>query len=544
LPASRQVNTPHDSLCCAVSRVHHSDDEATMFLRPLPHLLIASFLLATTSTAWSQSAENLLPYVPEDANSIAILRIADLKDSPRGRQEDWASQHEAEFLAGSMTLPPWVTVFVRASHVQIGTRQRNWTVAVLPLPDDYAMATLADKEGTEVQDIAGHQAVFAPRLGGYFVELTAEAPRVLGGIAPAGRQQVARWIGESRAGPSAYLREAAQHTDAQIVIALDMQDMLEPALVRYRLDGSAALQDKPQAKTALTLDFQTLRGVQLRVRVAETASAEVRMDFGRSLGDEAQFVKPLLIELVHDAGAALDELEDAAVDVRGRSVTMKMPLSDESLRRILSLVTTPPPASAGEPMAETPPAPMPEASSGSRIDLAASRRYFNAVNQNIDDLQRAYSRAKNYSRTAQWHVNFAERIDHLPTAGVDPALLEYGITIRERLLALAASLRGTAVQIDALNDSVVYNVDVQPAYATGFDWWWGGAHTAWGPYYYGQPYSVNVSSNLQDVRAQQAEVVQASAPDRDQIWQMINDERASVEREMIGKFGPEFKGQR
>ncbi|MBW8529536.1 hypothetical protein K1T59_24425, partial [Salmonella enterica] len=81
--------------------------------------------------------------------------------------------------------------------------------------------------------------------------------------------------------------------------------------------------------------------------------------------------------------------------------------------------------------------------SGSRIDLAASRRYFNAVNQNVDDLQRAYSRAKNYSRTAQWHVNFAERIDHLPASGVDPALLEYGITVRERLLALAASLRGT-----------------------------------------------------------------------------------------------------
>jgi hypothetical protein len=223
-----------------------------------------------------------------------------------------------------------------------------------------------------------------------------------------------------------------------------------------------------------------------------------------------------------------------------------MPLSDESLRRILSLVTAPPPPSAPETAeaATTTPPPPDAQPSGSRIDLKASRRYFNAVNQNIDDLQKAYSRAKTYSRTAQWHVNFAERIDHLPVNGVDPALLEYGINMRERLLALAASLRGTGVQVDALNNSVVYNVDVQPAYATGFDWWWGGAYTAWGPYTYGQPYSVNVTSNLQDVRAQQAEVVQASAPDRDQIWQMIVDERASVEREMIGKFGPEFKSKR
>ena len=511
-----------------------------MLLRPLPHLLMATILLATTGTAWSQSVAELLPLVPEDANTIAILRIDELKNSPRGQLQDWRAKHEAEFLAGSMTLPPWVKVFVRASHAQIGARQRDWTVAVLPLPDDYALSTLAEKEQSEIQEIAGHQAVFAPRLGGYFVELEQTAPRVLGVIAPAGRQQVSRWISESRAGPSEYLRTAAADADAQIVIAVDMQDMLEPALVRYRLNGSAVLQGQPQATTALTIGFQTLRGVQLKVHVAETATAEISLEFGRSLGDESKFIKPLLIELLGDAGAALDELDDATVAVRGRTVTMQMPLSDESMRRILSLVTTPPPASTAESVAETPPQPQPEPESGSRVDLAASRRYFRGVNGNIDDLQRAHSRATNYSRTAQWHVNFAERIAHLPTAGVHPALLEYGVTIRERLLALAASLRGTAMEIDALNNSIVYDVNVQPVYNTGFEWWWGGARTAWGPYYYGQPMAVEVTSNLQDVRAQQAQAVQATAPDRDQIWQMINAERAAVEREMLEVFGPDF----
>lgn len=515
-----------------------------MLLRPLPHLLIATLLLATTGTAWSQSVENLLQFVPEDANTIAILRIDELKNSPRGQQEDWAAKHEVEFLSGSMTLPPWVKVFVRASHGQIGTRQRDWTVAVLPLPDDYAMTTLAEKEQSEIQEIAEHQAVFAPRLGGYFVELEKTAPRVLGVIAPAGRQQVSRWISESRAGPSEYLRTAAEDTDAQIIIAIDMQDMLEPALVRYRLNGSAVLQGQPQATTSLTISFQTLRGVQLKVHVAEEATAEISLEFGRSLGDEAKFIKPLLIELLGDAGAAIDELDDATVSVRGRTVTMQMPLSDESMRRILSLVTTPPPASSAESAAETPPQPMPEPETGSRIDLAASRRYFRAVNGNIDDLQRAFGRAQSYGRTAQWHVNFAERIAHLPTAGVHPRLLEYGVSVRQRLLALGASLRGTAMEIDALNNSIVYNVNVQPVYQTGFDWWWGGAYTAWGPYNYGRPMSVDVTSNLQDVRAQQAQAVQATAPDRDQLWQIIIAERAAVEREMLEVFGPDFSKAR
>ena len=76
-----------------------------------------------------------------------------------------------------------------------------------------------------------------------------------------------------------------------------------------------------------------------------------------------------------------------------------------------------------------------------------------------------------------------------------------------------------------------------PAYQSGFDWWWGGARTAWGPYTYGQPQNVNVTSNLGEVRAKQAEVVNASAPQREQIWNMINEERATVEREMVGKYG-------
>ena len=55
------------------------------------------------------------------------------------------------------------------------------------------------------------------------------------------------------------------------------------------------------------------------------------------------------------------------------------------------------------------------------------------------------------------------------------------------------------------------------------------------------PQNVVVTSNLQDVRAKQAEVVAASAPEREQIWQIINDERDAMERQMVGKFGEQFR---
>jgi hypothetical protein len=49
-----------------------------------------------------------------------------------------------------------------------------------------------------------------------------------------------------------------------------------------------------------------------------------------------------------------------------------------------------------------------------------------------------------------------------------------------------------------------------------------------------------VTTNLQDVRARQAEVVAASAPERDKIWQMVNEERAALQRKMVAKYGEAF----
>ncbi len=498
--------------------------------------------LAGSAIAPAQDVSDLLPLVPRDANALAVFRVHALTGSPRGQKEGWAARHESQHLDGAVTIPPWVEVLVRASFVRPGTRGGDWTTVLTPLPAGYEMTQLAQREGTEVQEIAGHAAVLSERHSGYFVEFKGDggsAPRVLGGMAPASRQDAARWIAETgRAtgaeGVSPYLVEAVQDATPQLVLALDMRDMLDPVHIRNRLDAAEALKGQGAPRSALIIAFQTLRGVRFSMRVQDTTTAEVRFDFGRRIGDEGKFVKPLFIEFLNDAGAALDELESSEVKVDGQTVTLRMPLSDESLRRVLSLITAPPPPHSPGRAAQATPAP-PQPASGP--DAIASRRYFQAVSRNVDDLARAYSRGQSYARTAQWHENFAQRIDHLPTAGVDPALVEYGRRISSQLRALGASLRGTAVKVNALDRSVFYNTEFVPA--NGFEWWWGGARTAWGPVV--QPQNVVVTSNLQEVRAKQAEVSAAAAPEREQIWQMINDERDAIERQMIGKFGEQFR---
>jgi len=498
-------------------------------------LLLSSAVIADDSA--------VLKYVPSDANTLAVLRVKELIQSPRGQREGWAEQHETEFLQGAATIPPWATEFIRASYVRPGTRGGDWTVVLLPLPQGYEISQLAKREGTEVQEIGNLPAVASNRYGGYFVEFGgAGESKILGGIVPASRQDAARWVREVGGAGSApisdYLSAAAADMSSQIVLAIDLRDMLDPIMIRNRIDQSTVVAQAATGKAALKVDFQSLQGVRFSIHTADETTAELRLDFGRNIGDEGQQIKALVNEFFNDAGAALDELEQAQTKVSGKSVTLTMPLSDESLRRVLSMITTPTPPTAAGRQVPVAPTPTPDESTP---DLVASRRYFNAVNRNIDDLEKARGRASSYARTAQWHTNFADRIDRLPTAGVDPALVTYASDISARLRALAASLRGTAVQVNALDRSVVYNVEQHPVYRNGFEWWWGGAYTAYGPYTYGQPVETTVTSNLEEVRGKQAEVVQATEPDRTQIWNIILEDRAQLQREMVGKFGADFQ---
>lgn len=521
-----------------------------MFQRTRSALLGAMMIVAMCGSAQADEVVELLPFVPEDANAIAVMRIDDLKSSPLGQAENWAEKHETEFLDGAANVPPWVSTLVRSSYLRSGTPGGDWTAVLVPLPEEYDMQVLAEREETEVQEIDGRPAVAATRNNGYFIELTAGAggdQRVLGGMMPATRQDVARWADDAESangnpGLSPYLATCASDESAQIVLAFDMEHMLDPVQIRYRLDGAEALQGKDREKSGLTILFQTFKGVKFDVHVTDSMIAEIHMEFGRQVGPEGQFIKSLLIEFLHDAGAALDEVYDADVEVSGRTVTMSMPLSDESLSRVLSLITSPPPPSEPR-VAETTDPPPETSEDDTRVDVNRTRRYWDSVNKNIDDLKRAYGRASSYSRTAQWHENFAQRIDHLSTRNVDPDLAEYGTWVASALRGLSSSLRGTSVEVNALQRSVVYNVTEEPNYWSG-PWggrWNAGAYTAWGRYPYGQQPRVNVTSNLQDVREKQAEAVIRTAPEREEIWQMVDQERTAMERQMIGRYGDEFR---
>lgn len=496
-----------------------------------------------SSSVIGQDVDELLSISPDDANSIVVVHMHKLIASPLGQQQGWAERQHDAYLNGTFAIPPWVRTLVRSSHVRPEAFGGDWTSFAVHHPDGFEMQTVAHRWSSEVQSIARHPVVYAAKRNGYFVDFGPAGKKVLGGLAPASRQQVAKWIEDvaDRTQPelSGYLVSSAEAGDAQIILAIDLDEMLDPVQIRYRLSGTKSLEDRNRERIELTLDLQSLQGIRMEIEIGTEMQARIRFDFQRSVGEEARFVKELLIEYLNDAGAALDELNSAEVTIADKQATLTFVLTQDSLERILSLVTaSAPPSAAG--LATTTPQP-PEPGGSSAVDQDASLRYYRAVNRNVDSMEKAYRRINNYRQTARWHDTYAQRIEELSITGVDPELLDYGQKMSSLLRALGASLRGMGVNVDALNQQITYNVEQKPIYYNGADWWWGGAHTIYGPYTYGRPMETKVETNLQDVRAKQAEVVANTQPEREKIWQMINEERSVTRRAMVAKYGKDFE---
>jgi len=483
-------------------------------------------VVSSLSVRGADDVSALIRHLPESTNALVVLRVHDLLNTPRAKRERWSEKAEQEFLAGAAAVPPWVNNLVRASHFHPGASAASWSVAVVASSRPIDISLVARREGVDAETLLGKRAVLSPR-GCYFVQL---GERLLGVMCPAYRQDTVRWMRFSAKNRkpviSSYLQNVATDDQSQIVLALDMEEMLEPRMIRKRLLAGKSLQGKPQTIRALAALLKGLRGIRLHIKVNDKTTAAIWIDFAAKVGPEGKYLKPLLLETLSDMGAALEDFETAQIRVDGKSVVLLAPLSDEGLRRVMTLILTPTPGTS--PSRASAGASRPRAG---RTGLPETVKYYRAVDRILKDLQRANRRAKNYQRTALWHENFARKTDQLPVAGVDTDLIKYGESISSDLRALAASLRGVPLEVNTLQSSVTYNVDYSPSWA--YVGWWGGVG--------GRPATWRVTSNLRDVRAKQAEAIIRGEKQRQQVWKMINDKRARIRTRMRQKYGDQFK---
>jgi hypothetical protein len=502
----------------------------------------SAWLAAQGLQAQGTEISKALKHVPSSANTLAIVKVQDMLNSPRGKQEQWAKKHQSEFLAGAVHVPPTVDYLIRAFefHPEDSRITNSYGVASFKIP--VPMTKLAEHERSRVQMVAGHATVQTGR-DSIFAEFS---PGLVGAIRPAYRQDLARWLRESDKGKensvSPYLQDAFARSDnSHITLALDFQDLVDPQSWRNRIKTSTAVSGKTNAIKLMSDLADSLRGVTLRIQVAEKTKATVFLDFGTTVSQTAvPFVKPVFIDLLEEAGASLDDLENAEVSAEGKTAALNFELSDAGLRHVMSMILMP---GAGESSADVPTPPTPDGTSqataapSNEPNVNSSRTYYTSVNQILDDLEALAKKGGNYNKTATWHDNYAKKIDDLPIRGVDPDLLTWGGTVSSNLRALAVSLRGVPIDVKMLEGGLTYNVQYLPAGYRNNNWsvW---STVSWQPEY------LNVETNQGQIRAEQAKAVAAGAKQREQVWQLLLSDRQQIRVKMQEKFGRDFNSPR
>lgn len=482
-------------------------------------VIAAVFSLAGLSSADAQ--QNLALWVPPSTNTVAIVRVADLLNSPLGRQRKWVDEYRDAYANGIVAAPPSVLEAIRATEYRPYAKGAQPVYSIYSMRVDVSMSEIAKHELTQAEKIGDGFAVNSQR-GVYFARL---GSKMLGALQPADRQLLSRWLrfGQTNTKPqlTPYLAEALEaEKKPQVVIIVDLTDMIDPAYIARWLSASPSLQAQKIDSTKLTEQLATLRGLRLSLTVAADIRAQLALDFAEPVTASKESLQAMVLEWLDNSGARIDTLANAEASIRENSFVLETQVEEQGLRRILSLIQTQHPAEAATEPATTQ---LPEANS------IASLRYYKGIVAAVNDLGFQTRKAKDYEKTALWHENYAAKIEGMSTRGVDPELAAWGYDVAQKLRALAGSLKGLPVQVDQLNRQI--RVDVQTFNRRV-------ATTEWGAFF--RPEGFTTTTNLQDVRAAQQDLIAKDQEDRANIWAMLEQDRQAVVSKMKEKYGVDF----
>lgn len=481
-------------------------------------VVIPAFLAVYGWAGLSHAAENddMLRWIPQSTNSVAIVRVKQLLESPLGRKEKWSQQQRDGYAAGVTSTPPGVEEIVRATEVRTAGAAAATTFTVYRTAQENMVRTIARRDQATIDKVGDNLAVRSAR-GPYFVQL---GPKVMGAVEPADRQVLSRWVRDGLKAPpvpsDSFLSRAVRADEAdQVIVAVDLSEMLDPETVAQWIK-SLPKQNQFGNVNELAGLFASIRGMRMSVKVTDKVACQLQLSFGQPVGPNGTGVELCVMAWLDEVGGRIDQFNAPEVTVKGNTVTLQSPLDQEGFRRLISLIRSPHDDFEHE---------APAVGSNKPADGIASRRYFQAISQYLDNLDRQNRKASDYNRTALWHDNFANKVDELSLTGVDADLAAWGKSVSDNLRALANSLRGTPVEIDKLDRKIrVHSQMNMYRYAS----------TPYADLY--RPGTVNLQTNLGDVRAAQAEAVENGNDKRDEIWQMLYDDRAAIEKKMEDRY--------
>jgi hypothetical protein len=442
-----------------------------MFMpRVVVALLLATCSLHLVSPAQAQF-EQLAAKVPSTANAIVLLDGQKLLASPLAAKEGWTEKYAEAFAAGLVTISPDTQRMVIAAEIDFAHQKPLWELALGDFGVNRSVAEIARRTKGPIDEVGGLQAVVL-RDDSYCVQFS---PSRLGVFAPSNRQAVARWLREvqsrSEPGLSPYLEATlvASQT-SQIVVALDLQDAVPPEVLRAGLSGSSARADAKIDLEAATKAAASLRGVVLEVAVTDGSFGRLMVHFGADASVLAPIAKPLILEVLGNQGAMIDDIANWKVTTEANKFTLNGPLGPEGRRRVLSLIDHPVSA-----LIASDPSKVQSSQPESSKEAYATLQYFKSIEKMRDELREMAKDVKTFGQHAMWLDKWARKIDRLPALNVDQEMLNYGRYTTTRMRDAATALRGIGINTGARTAQVGavystgYSVDYWGNYWSGYD---------------------------------------------------------------------------
>lgn len=496
------------------------------------------FILSSLPTSSFAQFHELTKRIPDGANAIFFVDVNKLQNSPLGKAHNWREKQEDAFEAGVESIPPQANTFVAAAKLDLRTKHPDWEVGLMELKYDPSLPKIAVRYQGTTDYISERPVAILP--GDIYLVKFME--NVVGYGMPAKRQDVARWItryyDNSLLGLSDYLAEAQTFADAgsPIIVALDLTHVVSPQMVRSRLDSMETLKGKQVDMDQVAKALASIRGISLGVTVQDSMIGAVKVDFSEDITSLNDFAKPLLLEILGNQGMMIDEIESWDVAVSSKRVQLTGPLYASGLRRIFSLIDTPPSlqqaknksAQAGQGAEAS------EADEKKDLTIASTQIYYKTVVSLLDELRIKKKGRQTMGQISVWFDKYARKIDRLPIANVDPDLLNYGRYVSESLRTGQSEVTDAAARSRIRQNEVPEQYDVT-SYSTPIGANWSGQYSWNG--WVATPDWQRTGSKMSNVRMEEQIKGAKSAND---VMRDIENATADIRRHLTEKYDAEF----
>ena len=219
--------------------------------------------------------------MPRAANTLVVVNLEQMLQSPQGIREGWSKKVEEAFEAGVTRVPPDPAVRPWR-RLDLESAQPVWEAAVLDLKTNVAMDVIASKRSGKADKIGDLAALALPN-DVYAVQF---GPRTLGALAPANRQAAPAGSGNQALIEGRLVAVPGEgggllgHCRDRHVMAVDLAGAFSLERTSQYVEKAEALRSYPRDWDKVAKLLAGVEGLRLGIRITQKPVARVTFDFG------------------------------------------------------------------------------------------------------------------------------------------------------------------------------------------------------------------------------------------------------------------------